>query len=251
MSYRLGIDSGGTFTDIVLLDEKTGKLEVTKTLSTPENPSIGVYNGIKKIINIEKLDPLLISSLVHGTTVATNALLEYKGAETALLLTEGFIDVLSIVRQDRPKLYDYFERRKAPLVPRHRRFEIKERTLFNGDIVKDLNEKDVIEIINRLKIEGIKTVAVCLLNSYANPMHELRVKELFKSYYPDVNISLSSEILPEIREYERMSTTAINAFVMPLIDHYLTDLTKKMVEAGSLIISFWLQSSACPVKLRG
>jgi N-methylhydantoinase A len=232
MAYRLGIDSGGTFVDVVLFEEETGNLKITKTPSTPKNPSIGVYNGIVKIIEKEGIDPLRISSLVHGTTVATNALLEYKGVTTALILTQRFKDILSIVRQDRPKLYDYFVRRPDPLVPRHLRFEVRERTLFNGDILEDLNDSEILGIIDQIKSLDIRTVAACFLHSYANPRHELRVKELFQQDYPEAAVSLSCEILPEIREYERMSTTVINAYVMPIIERYLLDLMERMKNAG-------------------
>lgn len=243
MGYRLGIDSGGTFTDVVLFDEQSGKLSITKTPSTPQNPANGVYNGFLKIIKQKKVAPEEITSLIHGTTVATNALLEYKGVKTALVLTRGFKDILSIVRQDRPKLYDYFERRPEPLIPRHLRFEVTERMLFNGQIRAELNEDDVIDIIANLKAGRIDTVAVCLLHSYANPVHELRIKALFKDHYPEATISLSSEILPEIREYERMSTTAINAYVMPIIERYLTDLKGKIKDAGLTVDLNVMQSN--------
>jgi N-methylhydantoinase A len=232
MAYRLGVDSGGTFTDVVLFNEDSGKLSITKTPSTPANPSIGVHNGIEKILRTEKADPKDISSLIHGTTVATNTLLEYKGAKTALLLTRGFKDILSIVRQDRPKMYDYFEQRPAPLIPRELRFEVGERILYNGEILELLNESDVQQAISAIKDMGITTVAVCLLHSYVNPKHELHIKELFRKRYPEATVSLSCEILPEIREYERMSTTTINAYVMPIIERYLGDLVSRLTSGG-------------------
>jgi N-methylhydantoinase A len=243
MAYRLGIDSGGTFTDVVLFDEKSGKLNITKTPSTPQNPSIGVYKGFQKIIRQKAVDSKDISSLIHGTTVATNALLEYKGVKTALLLTRGFKDILSIVRQDRPKLYDYFVRRPEPLIPRHMRFEISERTLYNGHILNPLEDSEVLAVIERLKAEGVNTVAVCLLHSYANGDHEHKIKSLFREHYPEATVSLSSKILPEIREYERMSTTVINAYVMPIIERYLADLKDKIKEAGLAVDLNVMQSN--------
>ncbi len=174
MAYRLGIDSGGTFTDVVLFDDKKKALHITKTPSTPANPAIGVINGIKKIVSQVGIQPHEIASLVHGTTVATNALLEYKGIRTALILTEGFKDILSIGRQDRPKLYDYFERRPEPFIPRHLRFEVSERTLYDGKILRPLDEEGVRGIAEKLEKIGIKGVAICLLHSYANPAHEKR-----------------------------------------------------------------------------
>ncbi len=243
MSYRLGVDSGGTFTDVVLFDAVSGQLRITKTLSTPENPSIGVFNGIQKIVKNENVATDEISSLIHGTTVATNALLEYKGTRTALILTRGFKDILSIVRQDRPKLYDYFERRPEPLVPRHLRFEVDERMLYNGRIQIELNENEVLNIIDRLKSKRIRTLAVCLLHSYINPAHEKRIKKLFEKYYPEASVSISSDILPEIREYERMSTTVINAYVMPIIERYLTDLNQKMSDSAIAVTLNVMQSN--------
>ncbi len=232
MAFRLGIDSGGTFTDVVLFDDRKKTLHIAKTPSTPANPAIGVINGIKKIVSQVGIQPGEIASLVHGTTVATNALLEYKGIRTALILTEGFKDILSIGRQDRPKLYDYFEKRPEPFIPRHLRFEVSERTLYTGEIFRALDEKKILSIIEELKKKEIKGIAVCLLHSYANPTHEKRIKEIFKEQYPEAVVSTSHEILPEFREYERMSTTVINTYVMPIIDRYLQDLQRMMREEG-------------------
>ena len=164
--------------------------------------------------------------------MATNALLEYKGIRTALILTEGFKDILSIGRQDRPKLYDYFEKRPEPFIPRHLRFEVGERTLYTGEILRPLEEERVRRIAGKLKEMGITGVAVCLLHSYANPLHEKRIKEIFRELYPEAAVSTSHEILPEFREYERMSTTVINTYVMPIIDRYLQDLLRMMREGG-------------------
>ena len=243
MSFRVGIDSGGTFTDVVLFDEQSGRIKITKTPSTPQNPSIGVYNGLEKIIRQEAIDADRISSLIHGTTVATNALLEYKGVPTALVATRGFKDILSIVRQDRPDLYDYFIQRPAPLIPRHLRFEVGERTLYTGSVLEDLDDDEVLEVIDQIKGRGITTVAVCLLHAYANPKHERRIKALFEAHYPQASISLSSEILPEIREYERTSTTCINAYVMPIIERYLADLRERITRAGLTVDLNVMQSN--------
>lgn len=229
MTCRLGIDSGGTFTDVVLFDDKRRTIRIAKTPSTPENPAVGVINGINKILTEAGLRPKQIASLVHGTTVATNALLEYKGIPTALLTTEGFKDILSIGRQDRPKLYDYFQKRPDPIVPRRLRFEISERILFDGQILRPLDECRVYEIARQLKEHGIRGIAVCLINSYANPVHEQRVKKIIQTCYPEAIVSASHEVLPEFREYERMSTTVINTYVMPIIDRYLEELQRLLV----------------------
>lgn len=231
MSIRIGIDSGGTFTDAVLVSED-GQIKITKTPSTPKDPSKGVYNALMKIISQCNFACGDISTLIHGTTVATNALLEYKGVKTGLVLTKGFKDILSIIRQDRPKMYDFFERRPEPLVPRHLRFEIDERMNFDGSVLQQLSEDQVVEAIHRLKEANIKAVAVCFLHSYANFDHEIRVKELFKEHYPEADLSLSCDILPEIREYERMSTTTVNSYVMPIIERYIKKLESRMKEGG-------------------
>jgi len=243
MGFRLGIDSGGTFTDVVLMDEGTGALHITKTPSTPSDPSMGVFNGIVKIIERTGVGPEGISALIHGTTVATNALLEYKGVPTALVLTEGFKDILSIVRQDRPKMYDFFQQRPEPLVPRHLRFEVRERMAYDGSVLTPIDEEQVRGIIDRIREMGIQAVAACFIHSYANPAHELKVKELFAAAFPGATVTLSCEILQEIREYERMSTTVVNSYVMPIIERYLGRLERRMGEAGLAVDVNVMQSN--------
>ena len=242
MSIRIGIDSGGTFTDAVLVTE-AGEVKITKTPSTPGDPSEGVYNALIKIIEQGGFSSSDVSTLIHGTTVATNALLEYKGVKTGLILTSGFKDILSIIRQDRPKMYDFFQRRPAPLVPRQLRFEIDERMNFDGSVLKSPVEDQIVDVIHQLKKLDIKAVAICFLHSYANPAHEIHVKELFSQYYPEANLSLSCEILPEIREYERMSTTTVNAYVMPIIDRYIRKLKSRMKDGGFSVELNVMQSS--------
>jgi N-methylhydantoinase A len=228
MKYRLGIDTGGTFTDVVLFDEADQKVYVTKTPSTPSNPALAVINGIDKITRIRGINPENIDFLVHGTTVATNALLEYKGIETALLLTEGFKDILSIARQARPKLFDWFAKRPDPLVPRRSRYEISERVSSNGEIIKTLDRDQIKAIAIELRERNMRSIAVCLLHPYANRSHEREIKKVFSRYFPGAKVCLSSDVLSEIREYERMSTTVINAYVMPIIERYLEDVRKRM-----------------------
>lgn len=232
MNYRIGVDTGGTFTDVVLLEEQSERIHITKTHSTPNNAALAVINGILKIFEIAGLSPEKLDFLVHGTTVATNALLEYKGVETALLLTEGFKDVLSIARQTRPKLYDWTVKRPDPFIPRQLRYEIPERITFQGEIRRKLNEDRVRQISHEIQLKNIKNVAVCFLHSYANPIHEQKVKEIFQKEYPEIKICLSSDILKEIREYERMSTTVINAYVMPIIENYLAYLLENLNQLG-------------------
>ena len=260
MSYRLGVDVGGTFTDLLLFDEETKAMALSKVPTTPDNQAIGIISGIEKVTAQVGIEPSDISFLMHGTTAATNAILEGKGARTALVTTEGFRDVLHIMRQDRPRLYDFFAQRPRPLVPRHLRFEVAERTLYTGEISRELDESKLKGIVKAMKQHGVEAVAVCLLHSYANPTHEQLVREILKQEWPELNISISSEILPEMGEYERTSTTVINAYVLPIIDGYIKELTGRLGElqvdrtvhimqsnAGVMPSSLAGQKSACTI----
>lgn len=218
---KLGVDVGGTFTDLVAFDESAGILRMTKVASTPRSPDQGVLNGIRRLAGEFGIDPAAIDFFIHGTTVATNALIERKGVELALLTTAGFRDVLHIGRQARPKLYDFFERRPDPLVPRSLRFEVRERVLYTGEVREPLDEEQVCSIGRTLQRQGIEVVAVCLLHSYANPAHERRIRDLLLAAHPALKVSLSSDVLPEFKEFERASTTVVNAYVMPIVERYL------------------------------
>jgi len=228
--YRLGIDVGGTFTDLVVYDAKSKEMKLTKTPSTPKTPDRGVINGIQKIERIFGVEPVKIDFLIHGTTTATNALIERKGVKTALIVTRGFRDILHIARQVRPKLYDFFERRPDPFIPRHLRFEVPERIFFDGRVSEPLDEGAVRDVARRMSVHDIGVVAICLLHSYANPAHEQKVREIIESEIPGVKVSVSSEILPEFKEYERMSTTVINAYVMPIVERYLNQIKNSLVD---------------------
>ena len=232
MSVRLGVDVGGTFTDLVLFDAATNRIHFTKTSSTPANQAVGVEEGIRKVAGIAAVPPGEIEFFVHGTTVATNALLERKGVSCALLVTEGFRDVLQIGRQDRPKLYDWFAQRPAPLVPRAQTFEVRERMLHTGDVLTPLDEAQAREAIRAARAAGVTAIAVCLLHAYANPAHERRVGELIAEEFPDAEVSLSSDVIPEFREYERASTTAVNAYVMPIVRRYVARLADRTAAMG-------------------
>ena len=232
MAYRLGVDVGGTFTDLVLVEEQTGESIVAKVPSTPKSPDEGVLNGIRKVMSEAKLKISDITFLIHGTTVATNALIERKGANVALLVTRGFRDVLHIGRQTRPKLYDFRAQRPEPLIPRQSRFELPERITWQGQVIEKLDEGEVEAVAKQIAEKGIDIVVVCLINSYANPSHEERVKEILKKELPDVYVSISTEIIPEFKEYERMSTAVINAYVMPIIERYLKRIRNELDSMG-------------------
>ena len=232
MPHVLGVDVGGTFTDLALFEQETGQLILTKVPSTPADPSEGVINGLRQLVEQHGISPHFITFLIHGTTVATNAVLEGKGVPTALLATQGFGDILDIVRQDRPRLYDWRAMRPPPLVPRSLRWEVAERTLYDGREALPLDEGQVRQIILQIRELGITSIAVCYLHSYANPAHEQRTAELIAGEYPEASVSLSSEILPEIKEYERTSTTVMNATVMPIVERYLSRLSQATADMG-------------------
>ena len=229
---KLGVDVGGTFTDLVVFNEDTRSIQLTKVPSTPKSPDQGVLNGIRKIAKVFNVDPAQIDFFIHGTTVATNALIERKGVKTALLVTAGFRDVLHIGRQTRPKLYDFFEQRPEALIPRHLRFEVPERVFYTGEVQRPLDEAAVRAIAQQIKVNAVGVVAVCLLHSYINPDHERRVRDILVEEVPELKVSLSSDVLPEFKEYERMSTTVINAYVMPIVERYLQRIVGSLRETG-------------------
>jgi len=244
-TFRIGIDTGGTFTDVCLLDDSQGDLFVTKVPSTPDNPAIGVIQGMKKLSakKERRIDLRQVTFLIHGTTVATNALLEHKGAKTALLTTEGFEDVLHIGRQNRPKLYDFWAKRPEPIVPRRLCYGLPERILCNGEVLKALDEAKTATVVSEIKEQGIQSIAVSLIHSYANPSHEQKIKAIISSLFPESYVTLSSEVLPEFREYERTSTICINAFVMPKVNDYVADLERQLQDLGVASELYIMQSN--------
>lgn len=219
--YRLGIDVGGTFTDFTLLNAETGATRHYKASSTPGDPSESIRDGIAAILNLEGIDWNALQFLGHGTTVATNMAIERRGARTGLITTRGFRDVLEVGRQIRPHLYDYTQSKQPPLVPRHRRHEVVERVGADGEILVPLDEAGVAEALAALAKDDVSAVAVCFLHCYQTPVHERRVRAMIEAALPDAYISLSSEVLPEFREYERLSTTVLNAYLGPAMANYL------------------------------
>jgi len=219
LPIRIGIDIGGTFTDFVVYEPASGQLSTFKLLSTPRDPSLAVLDGLAQIV--QKYGDGQ-ATVIHGSTVATNALLERKGAHIALVTTKGFKDVLQIGRQNRPALYDLFTDPFPPLVPSGLRFEVDERVTHTGEILKALNPQEVEQIEKEIKEQSAQAVAVCLLFSFLKPEHEQLVATNLRQ--AGLLVSVSSEILPEYREYERMSTTVVNAYVSPVLDRYLSHL---------------------------
>ena len=223
-TFRIGVDIGGTFTDFILMDGE--KAIVRKELSTPEDPALAVLSGLSQILDLMDSPADSPVDLVHGSTVATNALLEHKGARTALITTEGFEDIIEIGRQNRPELYDFSVEKPSPLVPADLRFGVQERTLHSGEIAQSIDKKEMEEIKSRIIQSGIQSVAICFLFSYANPRNEATVYHEFQ----DLNLPISAShlIVPEYREYERFSTTVVNAYVAPVMQTYIDVLRKKV-----------------------
>ena len=231
-SFRVGIDVGGTFTDLYLLDEQGGLIVRHKLPSTPDNPYEAPIKGIQEILGMADAAPAEVRFVGLGTTVATNALLERKGARTGLVTTKGFRDLLEIARQKRPHVYDMFERKPDPLVPRHGRLEVDERISADGTVLRQLDEVALVEVLGQLLSQGVESVAVCFLNSYANPAHERRAREIIERHWPDGFVSVSEDVLPEFREYERLSTTVINAYLMPRMKRYLDRFSQEVRHLG-------------------
>ncbi len=229
MSVRAGVDTGGTFTDLVVLDEETGELRMSKVLSTPDHPSRAVFGSFAKA-GIATND---VSSFVHGTTVATNALIERRGARVALLTTDGFRDILRIQRVTRPNHFDLHWVKPKHVVPRSRCFGIPERVLRDGTVLIPLDEDRLGAEIERLRESGeVDAIAVSYLFSFVNPSHELRTRELVHELWPEALVSLSHEVLPRWREYERTSTTVIDAYLKPLMHDYLQQLEEECDRGG-------------------
>lgn len=226
-TLQIGIDVGGTFTDVVARDGE-GNFHTLKTPSTPKDQSVGVLNGLKAMLLRLALPAAAVSQISHGTTVATNALLERKGGKTALLTTHGFRDVLHIGRQNRPDLYDLHVKRPQPLIPRRYRYDVNERTRHTGAIEQPLDEAQVAEICADLQTAGIESVAICFLHAYINSDNERAAAQLIQRQFPGVYLSISSAILPEFREFERMSTTVLNAYVQPVVARYMTNLVERL-----------------------
>src|SRR5215471_13963786 len=232
MAWRIGVDIGGTFTDIALVEEETGRVGVVKVPTTPQDFAQGVIDGLRQGLERYRVDPAQVTLLAHATTIVTNALLEKKGAKAGFVTTRGFRDVLELRRSSRADLYDLFQDAPAVLVPRRWRFEITERIDAQGQIVTPLEERDIDAVIAAIREAGLETVAVSFLFSFLNDAHERRVGERLRQALPGVGVYLSCEVLPEIREFERASTTAVCAYVGPLLAGYLGRLQGAIAELG-------------------
>jgi len=224
---RVGVDIGGTFTDIVVV-ASNGVCLTKKVSSTPPNFALGIAKGLGELLAEHNLAPEDVEEIIHATTVATNAIIEHKGAKTALLTTRGFRDVLEFRRGRIPDLYNLFYTPPPPLVERRLRLEVDERLGSKGEVVVPLDEASVVAAVDRFRTDGVEAVAVVLLHSYQNPLHERRVGEILRHHLPGIHLSISADVLPEIREYERTSTTVINAYIGPLVKDYFASLQEQL-----------------------
>ncbi|SSW68257.1 Acetophenone carboxylase gamma subunit [Achromobacter veterisilvae] len=241
--YSLGVDIGGTFTDIVLLDVQSGDHFSHKELTTPDQPELGVLRGVRILLKRCAVQPQQVVRVVHATTLFTNALIERRGAVTGMITTEGFRDVLEIGRERRYDLYDNFLELIEPLVPRELRLEVAERTEPDGSISRPLDRDQLLAAGQKLKTLGVESIAVAFLHSYRNPEHETAAVQMLQAQLPGIAISSSAAVVAEIREYERFSTTVANAYVKPLADRYISSLEDSLRQEGITAPLFLMQSN--------
>jgi N-methylhydantoinase A len=231
-SFSLGIDIGGTFTDLVVLDPSNGNAAIWKESTTPDDPARGTILGLAKLVERSGIAPERIGRVIHATTLFTNALIERKGAPTGLMTTAGFADVLEIGRERKYELYDLFLEMPPPLVPRPWRREVPERLAPDGSVEIPLDIAAVLREVEGLVADGVRSLAICFLHAYANPAHERAAAAAIAQRFPDLSLSLSSDIAPEMREYPRMVTSVANAYVRPIAETYLDRLEAALRDAG-------------------
>ena len=232
MAWRIGVDSGGTFTDVCLFEDSSGRVEVWKVPSTPDDPSRGIAQGVAEGSEQVKAAPAEIGYFGHGTTVATNALIQHRGVPTGLITTEGFRDLLEIGRQKRPELYDLQADKPPVLVPRDLRLEVAERVHHDGTIETPLDEAAVRKAVGQLRAAGVKAVAVSFLYGFVRSEHEALVRRILAEEFPEAFACAGHEVAPEFREYERLSTVVVNAYLGPVMQGYIRRLAKRLAELG-------------------
>ena len=232
MAWRIGVDSGGTFTDVCLFNDETGHVEVWKVSSTPDDPSRGIAQGVREGVAQVDAAPAEVGYFGHGTTVATNALIQHRGVPTALITTAGFRDLLEIGRQKRPDLYDLQADKEPVLVSRDLRLEVPERVRHDGTVETALDEDALRRIARRLRATGVKSVAVCFLYGFMRPEHEIAARRILAEEFPEAFACASHEVAPEFREYERMSTAVVNAYLGPVMQGYIERLGGRLADLG-------------------
>ncbi|MEV6620344.1 hydantoinase/oxoprolinase family protein [Amycolatopsis sp. NPDC051106] len=244
MTLRIGVDTGGTFTDVCALDEHTGRLHVRKVSSTPDDPGRAIVTGVSQLLDeIGGRDLGEVTYFAHGTTVGTNALLTGRGARTGLLTTAGFRDLLELGRGRRPSLYDLQADKPAPLVPRDLRLEAEERVRHDGRVERALDPEKIRALARQLRQQRVEAVAVCFLYSFVDPGHEQTAERILAEELPGVHVSVSSAVLPEFREYERLSTVVVNAYLGPVVARYLVRLRTRLAELGLRVTPHVTQSN--------
>jgi N-methylhydantoinase A len=244
MSYRMGIDIGGTFTDFAMIDDASGLARLEKLLTTPHDPSIAVLDGVRKLLDAARVPVAELTAIIHGSTLVTNAVIERKGAVTGMLVTKGFRDVLDIALERRYDLYDLRLRFPEPMVPRALRIEIDERMREDGVALVPPDLGEVERAVDALvRSQGVQAIAVCLLHAFTNPAHEEAIAAFIRKRFPQLYVSGSADVLPYMREYERWTTTAINAFVQPTVDRYLSRIETGLAELG-FTGSFYVMTSS-------
>ncbi len=249
MGYRIGVDVGGTFTDFSIYNTISGKLIHYKRSSTPDDPSCSIVTGLAEILEKENIQAADIEYLAHGTTVATNALIEKKGDTIGLITTYGFKDLMEIGDQKRPSLYDLLRPKPVSLIHPGARWEVHERILYDGSIRQPLQEQDVLDGIAHFKKMGIRSIAVCTLFSFLNPIHEQKIREIIRREYPEAYVSISSDLVHEFREYARMSTTVLNAYLGPIMKEYVENFRESIKGAGVSASPFVTQSNGSIISI--
>ncbi len=247
-SVRLGVDIGGTFTDVVL--EKNGQLHSTKVLTTYAAPETAIIEGMHHVCALAGITPAEIEQIIHGTTLATNALIERRGAKTALITTQGFRDVIEMRTESRFEQYDLNLQLPEPLLPRQMRFTLAERVDANGNVLIPLDRAEVENLVDRIAQTGVESIAVGLIHSYLNPDHERLIREVITARLPDVSVSISSEVSPQMREYERFNTVVANAYIKPLMASYLGRLENRLQAEGVACHIFLMHSGGGIISLQ-
>jgi N-methylhydantoinase A len=243
MAWRVGVDSGGTFTDVCLFEESTRRIEVWKVPSTPDDPSRGIANGLDEGVRRLGASPADVSFFGHGTTVATNALIQHKGVKTGLITTDGFRDLLEIARQKRPDLYDLQADKSPILVSRDLRHEVPERVRYDGSIETPIDGEAVREAVRELKQAGVEAVAICFLYGFVRSEHEQLARDILAEEFPEAFASIAHEVAPEFREHERLSTTVVNAYLGPLMKGYINRLSQRLEALGLPVAPHLTQSN--------
>ena len=250
MSYMIGVDVGGTFTDFSVFDQETGELFNYKDSSTPADPSKAIVKGVRDVLEIKKADPETVSYLAHGTTVGTNALIEKKGCRLGLITTKGFKDLMEIGTQRRPSLYNLQAQKPYPLVPSGLNCTVAERIRYDGSIETPLDEEETREVVRYLKAQGVAAIAVCTLFSFINPVHEERIEEIIHEEFPEAYVTISSKLAPEFREFSRMSTTVMNSYLGPVMKKYVNNFRESIAQLGIKVEPYVTQSNGSIISIK-